>query len=735
MFLTALLSIFPRTLFEALFAVFLGTYIPKRLFQTTLPAALHTRYLSLPPPAVSSPVVLLLDPPPLASSFPTLCSTSSYQSSLLVLPIGDKLENIHAPIRDVETVFFSAVVLVIYVAILIATTFNASRGQSSRQTHSQNTVSQLYEFLTGEPYVSTHWERVLNVPDSAQGWYFCSPDIFSPDFPSDATQFSKLHLNTHTESSLGGRPRYAASLDADRLDAFAAHLLQFGYTDLRINAYDITPAHQPASSSAVTVDFRFAARSSARELITRMIMRFVMPCDVPQDRTDFVLWDLGEGWFRAFEVQSFEMAVLPVDEGRQRREWKDEHSVHLACIPNDMTAAEANGQLISIALNCKTLSGHVRIPQLGRIDPWMTQLVSQGAAQKPIGPWKRRGGHRRTTATVSDLDVSGSWAFLLSGDSDSSTWLLDAFVQGTRSNNIRHKLLTASAVPADSKTFEPCLVLPEHVPPVAPSEDVCMDGSWSEDLADSQVQDSDFLGLLGEEPEVNEFIIVPTGFAKRAVPAVYAAEAQQANTAMVVEETEFGVCSLPQLEDTMVVPDLKLHSEHVVATGPSGDVFAAQNHLVEGDFDFVGSSPPPSGPSDEKLPSLLPVVDDTSAILSGPAAEDSQMLIIDNPRSQQVCATLSGLVAPAAEVSMPIEASIGSLVDAALNSVISLPAPEDKMGRVTGVKLDLPAIGNEAPMLLKVPRQYLRVFASQEEADVGEPMPAFIGPLPPVQRV
>lgn len=750
--LADLLSGLPRDLFETILAVFFGTYVSKQVFRTSLPAEPRPTLLALPRAPACTPATLLLDPPLPVSGIPTSLSTRNKTSSLLnALSSGGVFEDNRVPAQDVEAIVYSIVVLVFYLAVLAATTYYASHQPSARPESSPMTISQLYEFLAGRPYASTRWECVLDSPDPRLNWYFASSDaILNLDASLDPEPHCTPASDTFPERPLDECSRYVASLDADRLDAFAAYLLGLGYTDLRIQADDITPSHQATSSSAVTVDFRFTARSVVRELVTRTILRFVLPSDVPMDRTDFMMWDLGDGWVRAFEVGLFEMAVLPVDEDEEQRARNDENLDHLTYLPfhfgDDETDENLDRLMCTPFYLCEeadedpvdqedgNMSMAVVVDKrtFARVDRVFPMLFC-GRSTLPesatfIGPHTLR--QTRTTAvTILDFDTPAC-------RSDTSTWLLDSFSEDRyRRNTTSPKLLTASSM-SDSFIDVNDAALAEI--------DYGMESSWCEQhMFGSQMEESILATPLTDD-EMYDFVVVPnediqelasstpvaepyvTHSPEAADPStnlrlmrVSKAAVQEERLAVDASETELSVCSLPEAQGNYITtPDYLDEPQYgrAAAVEPLGHDLPASTAVTEHDFG-------------------IPVQrwDDVTTVNAPTPTPDAGPSLLEGSLHDLTESHL-----PSPQISAPMDASVGTLVDAALNSVISPPVAE----RNVDLAQDLAACESFDPMIFKTPSVYVgqllveHVSKALENSDVEGDSPTVFGPaLPPVDQI
>lgn len=331
--LAGLLSAYSRAVFQTLLAVFFGAYIPKRIFRTkTLPGVPHPKYPQLPSyPGEDeqqteadsahkpTPILLIEAPPPphIAGCFPTNISRNDPFTLWLSSYLIDALNDGKTPVEVVDSTLHSAAVLGAYIFILAAATFYASYRRPARRVAGLY-IAELYEYLTGFPYAPpTQWDRVLHNPspdmNTAECW-----DAYGMGF-YDANLFSDVEALISESTSSGiatpeDAQRYAAWINPDKLDEFTDRMMQLGFTDIRTSMEDISPPDE--HPDAMLVDFRFCARSPSKEILSKIIMRVVKPSDVPKDRTDFIFWDLGEGWFRAIEECRAEenltfMTILP----------------------------------------------------------------------------------------------------------------------------------------------------------------------------------------------------------------------------------------------------------------------------------------------------------------------------------------------------------------------------------------------------------------------------------------
>ena len=709
----------PRELFETLIAVLFGTILSQQVLRPSLPPAPRSAHTALPPGIDPSPVLLLLDPPPLASCFPTSISIRHNQTSLRhVLPPAFVYDEINISPIDLNIVIYSAVALVLYLVALAITTYYTSRQVQPRSHAPVGGVAQLYQRLTGRPLSPTRWERVSFEPGS---WDIHSPDLLfgldAPPAPETPPQAS----DTPSESSAEDSPKYAGYFDAERVDAFAAFLLTLGYTDLRIWAFDITPDNQPVTSSAVTVDFRFTARSATQELMTRSILRFVLPGDVPEGRKDFMLWDLGRGWVRAFEVGSFEAETIPVggDEG--------ENLACLAVLPfffvDDETAAGA----VAHDLACQwavAITSPATSTWSASLDPLFAGLLFNQSAPGPAKLFRHRVGQRRATATAFAFDYSSCHQQALVPANHRATWPSDAFIeQQPRGRPTMRKLLAASVVPGGRETRPRSFLDMAEDPMLVADCDAAadLDGSWcSEDMSDSQ---------RSVPPEDDsDFVVVARG--ELAAHASEGPQEARAEARAVVEATE----ASPGLGDPLEAADVapRRPASTAVPEAPASDALR--------DVALAGPHPPAAiardgevGPSER---AGSPPDPPRGGLAFGHAERARGVAPAGRPlRESVVDASLAQLPGP--DPLLSPDASIGALVDAALNSVIELPAPELLSESIVDVRRDLPAL---EPAILKAPGQYLRVYAgnrlldiitSVEDLDVEEPQSVLIGPAKP----
>ncbi|KIP05496.1 hypothetical protein PHLGIDRAFT_150238 [Phlebiopsis gigantea 11061_1 CR5-6] len=757
MALVDLLSVSPRELFEALLAVLFGTILSQQVFRPSLLSAPRARptYAALPPGPVPTPVLLLLDPPPLASGFPTSISIRHNQTSLLqVSPLAYEHDefNISPQKQNLDVIVYFAVALILYLIALIITTSHRTQRRSDVPA---TIAAQLYQSLTGRPYSPTHWERVLSGPDTGLNWYINSPDLLFGLDASVVPDSLPPASDTPSENSSEESPKYAGYFDAERIDAFAAFLFTLGYTDLRIWAFDVTPGSQPSTSSAVTVDFRFTARSATQELMTRSILRFVPPRDVPEERKDFLLWDLGQGWVRAFEVGSFEAETLPVSQEEEQHAREGDNLAHLVVLPffsgEDETAGAVKIDQWAVAITSPPTS--TRHTPTANLEPLFVEMLFNQSSSSAKS-------FRRRTATAFTFDTSRNQRALVPANC--------AFAEEPRGRPTMRKLLAASVAPVEHETSPRMTEAPVLVADGEAMTD--LDDSWSEHMADSQTladsvstsppEDDDFVVVAGGDlagtghasggkeaassPVLTEGGPVSGGEAREEQPAVVEATEASPGLGESVEAADpepsrAAATADPEAPAWDALPDRDVAPQASTATAPDVLERPAPAGGAPAVSEDAGS--PPAVPPTEGL-----VFEDASTA-QGVAHESLEELALRESAVPTTDEPLAHLPAPDARVpepSLSLHASIGALVDAALNSVIELPAPELLSESIVDVQRELAVLEHAEPTMLKAPSQYLRVHAgnqlvdnvsSVEDLDVEEPQSALIGPVMPPSGV
>lgn len=472
-------SAYPLALLETLVAVFFGTYIPKQLFRfNTIPAGPQPTFQTLPP--APSPVILLLDPPPLASCFPADLDLRNHESSLRILSyFTDAFTSNQEPIPEIQAVLNSAAVLTVYLVCLVAITLLVCGRRPQLRKTGLNAIEQVYQDATGQPYTCSYWERLLNVPVPGMNISLDMSGFRYETNSSDDVDASSTDSQSTPESPVQESPRYAGWLDAARIDAFADYLLKYGFTDLRLQADDITPEHQ--SKSTTTVDLRFTALSRTNELVTRTIMRFMLPREVPNERSDFLLWDLGEGWIRACEIGSFEMALLPIDEAACAEEnmslmaYLPFHCVDERSPESGKAADDSDTKAVLSSTPTPAEDASQDASQAAKLEPLFAALFNPPVAQDVAVPADRS-------------QVSG--------------WLMDAFPEVIRGRSTARKLLIESSATApESNMSESFVVVPdESTLPLDAGE---LDDSVADAVvaAEPQVLDNELEETLSEDSQ------------------------------------------------------------------------------------------------------------------------------------------------------------------------------------------------------------------------------------------
>ena len=406
--LTVLLSAYSRAVLQTLLAVFFGAYIPKHIFRTrTLPAIQRPNPPQLP--SYKPTPILLIEPPPpphIADCFPTNVARNDPFTLWLSSYAVDAVNYGQVPVEEVDSTLYSIAVLATYLLILSATIFYASWRQPARRGPDLY-IAELYEYLTGLPYAPTEWERVLHSQspevNSADCWDAYGVRFYDPKLSDDVEALITESSSSGAETPDEG-PRYAAWIDKGKLDVFWIWMIRLGFTDLRKSVEDVSPPTE--RPDAILVDFRYSIKD-ASEILCKIVMRFVTPSDVPNNRTDFIFWDFSEGWFRAFEVGSFEMAIIPVDKAEIQEYFAQENLAYLAILPfyGPLEEMSASG----VALNDDQPS----VPGVKASVPGLAPLAINNDAI-----------FSNSSATLPDMDA---FSDLGSPTASSPSWLADVF--------------------------------------------------------------------------------------------------------------------------------------------------------------------------------------------------------------------------------------------------------------------------------------------------------------------
>ncbi|KAI0343184.1 hypothetical protein BDW22DRAFT_1356779 [Trametopsis cervina] len=300
---------FPATTLCTILAIFFRFARPIIRYTFTLTVPQETPVHTLSYSSVSEFATLRLDPP--SSSIRHIPRHWSGSGTLPSYPHQEK----HAPPYQGLVLTFAFGMLVMLASVLF---LRFRLCFTAREESKLGDVAQLYTDITGRPYVQPPWELVSlsEVPDLEPSpclsdvelnLYFCHDISFELSLDDTVEDISALFYEAsppHASEFLDVHgPIYAHLVNNKSVDDYLKMLTDAGYSDFSYQALDI----KNSDPKKTTIEWEFTARSPAFDVFMVSTVRIGSPGDVPLTRTDFLLWDMGGGVYKAVEV--LELAV------------------------------------------------------------------------------------------------------------------------------------------------------------------------------------------------------------------------------------------------------------------------------------------------------------------------------------------------------------------------------------------------------------------------------------------
>ncbi|KAI0704356.1 hypothetical protein BC835DRAFT_1316923 [Cytidiella melzeri] len=298
----------PGAKLYVLLTLFFRTVRPILRCALTLSPFRKTSYLALTYQPVYEYAALRLDPPP----SPAHAKHEAWPSAQSVsLRTGSQAELCTFHLCEFTMILVLGLLFTL-VSIFLAL---ADLCRTPRHPHELPAphVAEVYTSLTGRPYVVAQWELVTVYQGQTEKHSPCPSDVeLNLDLHNEAS-FESSFDDFNEEQSLSTfflegmsppadpniqGPFFAQLINEKMIDIYLKMLTDEGYTDFQCRILDFNDSNP----LAIVIDLEFSARSGDFDAFMDATLRLKPVKDVPLARTDFLLWDMGGGVFKAVEV-------------------------------------------------------------------------------------------------------------------------------------------------------------------------------------------------------------------------------------------------------------------------------------------------------------------------------------------------------------------------------------------------------------------------------------------------